>query len=337
MVWYVLLPRAEAMQKRITLDRVHPEDCDAIVEAMRNPEMGRWLTSIPQPYGLNDAARFVAEAGPGEYAIRVEGEMAGMLRVAESFGIWVASRFQRQGIALRAAVLGLSRYFMAGAEGIDAVYLNGNHRSEILLSRLGFRAGAQVTAWSRAKAREFPATSLHLTRADFAARHGIALDTPRLRINGFQPCDLTDLHRIVTRPEVTRMLLRFATDMTLDDVAPIFTREALTPPMRLVIRHKGQVAGAVGVLPGEPPSINYFLDPSLAGQGLGQEAAGAFFGEYLARFDPPALQAEVFDDNPASARILRNLGFQREEDAMVPSLGRDAAAAAGIYRWRRKR
>ncbi|SIS84236.1 Protein N-acetyltransferase, RimJ/RimL family [Paracoccus saliphilus] len=335
MAWFVLSLRADAMHGRISLSRAFPEDCDAIVEAMQNPEMGRWLTSIPQPYGLNDAAQFVAEAGADEYAIRVDGQMAGMLRVADSFGIWVASRFQRQGVALRAAVLGLSRCFLAGADGIDAVYLNGNHRSEMLLSRLGFRAKGQVTAWSRALAKELPATSLHLTRADFAARHGIALNTPHLRISGFRPSDLIDLHRIVTRPEVCRMLLRFAPDMTVDDVAPIFTAESLVPPMRLVIRHKGQVAGAVGILPGDPPSINYFLDPSLAGMGLGQEAASAFMNEYLLRFDPPELQAEVFDDNPASARILRNLGFQRVEDISCPSLGREAAAPAGIYRWRR--
>ncbi|WP_170167123.1 GNAT family N-acetyltransferase [Paracoccus methylarcula] len=323
------------MRERISLGRVYPEDCDAIVEAMRNPEMSRWLTSIPQPYEFGDAAQFVAEAGAEEYAIRVDGELAGMLRVADSFGIWIASRFQRQGIALRAAVLGLSRCFLAGSEGIDAVYLNGNHRSEMLLSRLGFRAKGQVTAWSRALAKELPATSLHLARADFAARHGIALDTPRLRIDGFRPSDLADLHRIVTRPEVARMLLRFAPDMSLQEVAPIFTKEALVPPMRLVIRHQGRVAGSVGMLPGDVPSIVYFLDPSLAGNGLGQEAVSAFVNEYLLRFDPPELQAEVFDDNPASARILRNLGFQRVEDIACPSLGREAAAPAGIYRWRR--
>lgn len=326
--------RAEAMDRRVHLSCAYPEDCDAIVAAMQSSEMSRWLTSIPQPYGLNDAAQFVAEAGADEYAIRVDGQLAGMLRVADSFGIWVAPGFQRQGVALRASVLGLSRCFLGGAEGIDAVYLNGNHRSEMLLSRLGFRVKGQVTAWSRASATELPATTLHLTRTDFAARHGFALSTPNLRISGFRPSDLHDLHRIVTRPEVCRMLLRFAPDMTVDEVAPIFTAEALTPPMRLVIRHEGRVAGAVGILPGDPPSINYFLDPSLAGKGFGQEAVSAFMKEYLLRFDPPELQAEVFDDNPASARILRNLGFQRHMDVACPSRGREAAAPAGIYRWR---
>ncbi|MDP0927244.1 GNAT family N-acetyltransferase [Paracoccus onubensis] len=324
------------MPDRIELGRPYPEDCDDIARAMQDRTISDWLTSVPQPYGFDDAVRFVAEAGADEYAIRNNGRLIGMLRAAESFGIWLMPEFHGKGVAFRAAILGVSRYFLTGATKMGAVYLDGNKKSERLLHRLGFRPAGQVTAWSHALAREMPATSMELTKTGFARHHGFSLTTSRLRIDGFTDQDLPALHRIVTRPEVARMLLRFSPDMTRDEVAAIFTEEMLIPPMRLVIRYKDRVAGTVGILPGEPASIAYFLDPELAGQGLGQEAVSAFLDEYILRFAPRELRAEVFSDNPASVRILRNLGFQQEDEIMISSLGRDTPASAGIYRWRDK-
>lgn len=320
----------------IRLSRAYPEDCDDMVAAMQNPEVSRWLTSVPQPYGLNDAAQFVAETGPMEYAIRVGDRLAGMVRADKSFGIWVAPGFQRQGIGLRAAVLALSRRFLADENPVESVCLEGNERSFALHAVLGFEKVGAVTAWSRGTAAELPATLLRLTRADFASRHSFALTTSRLRLDSFTPADLSDLHRIATMPPVARMLLRFSSDMTLAEIAPIFTGEALTPSMRLVARYQGRVVGTIGMLAGQPPSLAYFIDPALAGQGVGQEMAGAFLTEFITRYDPPQLQAEVFDDNPASSRILRNLGFQRIEDITPVSMGRDAASPAGVYRWQRR-
>ena len=322
------------MPDHVELGRLHPEDCNDIVRAMQDRTVSDWLTLVPRPYGFEDAARFVAEAGDDEYAIRINGRLIGMLRAAESFGIWLAPEFHGKGIALRAAVLGVSRYFLTGATNMGAVYLNGNIKSKRLLHRLGFRPTGQVTAWSHVLAREMPATAMELGKSRFAELHGFSLTTSRLRIDGFAVDDLAALHRIVTTPEVARMLLRFSPDMTQDEVAPIFTEEALTPPMRLVIRYNGRAAGSAGVLPGNPASLAYFLDSKLAGRGLGQEAVSAFFQEYLLRFSPKELRAEVFSDNPASARILRNLGFQQEDEMMMSSLGRDTPAPAGIYRWR---
>ena len=324
------------MIEPVELGRPYPEDCDVIFNAMQEPVVADWLTSIPQPYSFNDAAKFIAEAGPDEYAIRVGGRFAGMLRVSDSFGIWVAPEFQGRGIARRAAVLGLSRYFGTGATRIGAVYLKGNERSAKLLDRLGFRGLGLVTAWSHAKAQEMPAMAMELDRQSFASRHGFSLTTPRLQINGFAAEDLASLHRIVTMPDIARMLLRFSSDMSIEETGAIFTSESLIPPMRLVIRIGDRVAGAVGMLPGDPASMNYFLDPEFAGQGLGQEAVSVFFDEYILRFAQRELQAEVFLDNPASAQILRNLGFQQVDQVDLPSRGRNAPAPAAIYWWRRK-
>lgn len=322
------------MRHEIVLTRARPEDTDSLIAAMTNPAVARWLTSVPHPYGLNEAAEFIANAGPDEFAIRVNDKLAGMLRVGSSLGIWIAPEFQGQGIGMRASVIGLSRYFMNPDNiGIDAVYLEGNHGSASLLAKLGFQEKASVTAWSGSQATEVPAMSLHLSRDDFSANHSITIDTPRLSISRYHSSDLPALHRIVTVPEVARMLLRYFPEMTQDEVAKTFEGDGLSLPIRLIIRHRGATIGSVGLLAEQPPALAYFLDPSVAGQGFGQEAVKAFMEEVIERFGLTELAASVFDDNPASAKILRNLGFKRVEDVMSSSKGRDAPAPAGVFRW----
>lgn len=190
--------------------------------------------------------------------------------------------------------------------------------------------------WSQPQGRLLPGLSLRLTRADFARRHAIRLTTPRLLIEPFQPADLPDLHRIATLPEVASKLLLFRPGMTPGDIAPLFQSDGLLPPMRLTVRHGGHVVGSIGISAGDPPRVFYFLDPALSGQGLGEEMGRAFLAEIKARFDPPELLADVFLDNQPSRRLLKNLGFQRDQDRMLSSLGRSEPAPAAVYRWRRR-
>jgi len=130
------------------------------------------------------------------------------------------------------------------------------------------------------------------------------------------------------------MLLRYHPAMTVDEAAPLLLQSALVPPLRLAVRHGGQVIGSVSLIEGTPPHLTYFLDPDHAGQGLGQEMVSAVFDEVVARLAPSEIVAEVFLDNPASRKILKNLGFRRDEDALITSRGRDASAQAARYRWR---
>ncbi|MCF3972253.1 GNAT family N-acetyltransferase [Paracoccus salsus] len=155
-------------------------------------------------------------------------------------------------------------------------------------------------------------------------------------IDAYRPADLESLHRIASAPQVARMLLRFHPGMSLDDTAAILDEQALLPPLRPTVRHRGQVAGSIGLSAGRPARIFCFLDPGLIGQGLGQEMVSAFLDEVVDRFDPQGLLADVFLDNAASRRLLKNLGFQRGEDEVMTSMGRDAPAPAALYRWNRR-
>ncbi|MTD99096.1 GNAT family N-acetyltransferase [Paracoccus sp. YIM 132242] len=324
------------MSARLALTRPWPEDAPAIAEALSDWQVARWLTAVPWPYRPADAAAFINDAGLDEYAVRQDGRLVGMVRASGSFGIWMAPFAQGQGLAERAAVLALSRRFRGGAAFVEANHLEDNTASAALLARLGFRPTGQVLLWSEPQQRQLPGLSLRLTREDFARRHAVALATPRLLIEPFRPADLPDLHRIATLPAVAANLLLFHPAMTPDDMAPLFQSDGLLPPMRLTVRHGGRVAGSIGISAGDPPRIFYFLDPVLSGQGLGEEMGRAFLAEITARFDPPELLADVFLDNQPSRRLLKNLGFQRDLDQMLSSLGRSQPAPAAIYRWRRR-
>lgn len=320
----------------LTLTRPWPEDVPAIVEALSDWQVARWLTAVPWPYRPEDAAAFVNDAGLDEHAVRQDGRLVGMVRASGSFGIWMAPFAQGRGLAERAAVLALSRRFRAGPSRIDANHLEDNAACAALLARLGFQVTGQVMLWSQPQQRQLPGLSLRLTRQDFARRHGVALATERLLIEPFRPADLPHLHRIATLPEVASKLLLFHPAMTPEEMAPLFQSDGLLPPMRLTVRHGGRVVGSIGISAGEPPRIFYFLDPAVTGQGLGEEMGRAFLAEIVARFDPPELLADVFLDNQPSRRLLKNLGFQRDEDQMLFSRGRDRPAPAAVYRWRRR-
>lgn len=321
------------MAGAISLTRPWPEDAPSIAGALANWQVTQWLTAATWPYGADEAAAFVANAGLDEYAVRLGEQLIGMVRAGQTFGIWISPGHQRNGVAMRAAVLALSRRFLAGASRIEATHITGNARSEALMDRLGFRRTGTTQLWSQPQGLYLPGVTLTLTRADFAARHPVRLKTRRLEIETATDDDLATLYRIATLPEVARMLLLFRPGMSFSDFAAKFVGDGLLPPMRLAVRHQAQVVGSVGISAGQPARIYYFLDPRLAGQGLGQEMVGAFLHEVVARFDPQELLADVFLDNPASRRLLKNLGFLRFEDQMLSSLGRESPAAGAVYRW----
>ncbi|MDO5631400.1 MAG: GNAT family N-acetyltransferase [Paracoccus sp. (in: a-proteobacteria)] len=321
------------MQGRVTLDRVRPADAPAIRDGLRDWQVARWLSSVPWPYGLDDAMDFIKSAGAREWAIRVDGQFAGMVRARRDFGIWMAQPWQRRGLALRASVLALSRAFAGGSAQISASHFEGNHRSAALLAKLGFRDAGPKQIPSRAEGTRLPGRRLLLTRATFGARHGLRLETPRLTIDGMRAADLHDLRRIGTDCAVARMLLRFHAAMTETDLIALFPDESLVPPFRLVARRKNRVCGSIGIGAGKVPPIWYFLDPAIAGAGLGTEMLRAFLAEVQLRYGLTEIEAQVFADNPASRHMLEREGFSVTGNIMLNSAARSVPAAGLLMRW----
>lgn len=163
----------------------------------------------------------------------------------------------------------------------------------------------------------------------------LRISTPRLTLRPMVRDDAADLCRIVTMPEVGRMLFLFPPDWTEAAAADFIDTCAWRGELgfRLAIADgAGRFIGSVGVSTGEEPWIFYFLDPDVAGQGLATEAVQAFIAWLFGRFAIRALRADIFTDNPASDRIVTRLGFMRTEMATGTSAGRVEPAPVWLYR-----
>lgn len=57
------------------------------------------------------------------------------------------------------------------------------------------------------------------------------------------------------------------------------------------------------------PMLGYLLAPATWGRGYATEIAAALLAEAWARHDWPWIRATVFEDNPASMRVVDKLGF----------------------------
>lgn len=317
---------------RVRLDGFRRADAAIMAGVLSDPQTAHWLSSVPQSYGAAEAHAFIADSGVDDHAIRIDGALAGSVRGGDWLGYWVAPPFRRKGVARRAAILALTRSFAAGRNQVQAQCHPDNRASLALLDQLGFTDPRPGTIFSERLQAEQPSLCLTLDRDSFAARHGLTIRTDRLTLNAVTAADLPALHAIATRPEVARMLFVFAPGMPMDDFAHHFPLQALLPPMRLAIRHDGQLIGSIGIgaldSEGGPP-VYYFLSPDSWGRGFGRELLNGFLTEIDDRFDLPAIQAEVFDDNPASARLLEAVGFGLIGPRMLRSAGRGGDLAPG--------
>ncbi len=71
--------------------------------------------------------------------------------------------------------------------------------------------------------------------------------------------------------------------------------------------------GVAGLGPNsEPTPCNcaYSIDPRHWGSGYAFEAMGAFFKYFMRKFNLSVVEADHFDDNPASGAVLRKLRLQ---------------------------
>ena len=91
----------------------------------------------------------------------------------------------------------------------------------------------------------------------------------------------------------------------------------------IALRPKGEGAGQVG----------YWVAPAFWNTGYAGEAVEGLIG-WAAEHDWRELTAEVFQDNPASARVLTRAGFDYEGEGETYSLARDTMVPSFLYRRR---
>ena len=150
------------------------------------------------------------------------------------------------------------------------------------------------------------------------------ISTERLHLRPMTQADAGDIHALVTRPEVARMLFMFSADWTLAETRAFIKDWAWCGKLhfRLSIECNGAWLGWIGVSDDPIPEVFYALRAEAAGKGYAQEALRGFCAFLFDRFEPSALSAGVFTDNPASARVLGKCGFQKLSETLHASCGR---------------
>lgn len=307
----------------------------ALVAALADYELVRWLAVVPWPFTADDFRDFLGRARAGTHWVIDDAHgLAGVVSLAPHLGYWVARRAQGQGYAAEAAGAVLAAHFADPNVGsVRSGHFAGNTASARVLTRLGFQTCGQHPETCLAQNCTLSHVDMALTRDDFARANPLTLTTARLTLDPLRPEDAVPLHRIVTSPEVGRMLFIFPPDWPMPE-AEAFVRKwrwTGTPPFRLALRLNDRFIGAVGLRSLSDPEIFYFLDPAHAGQGYLSEALPAFVAEITRRFALPQLTAEVFTDNPASARLLEKAGFRPGTTGSVTSAARGTPAPVRHY------
>ena len=159
---------------RLMLRPVSAEDVPAVVPAIGNYDVVRWLGRVPYPYRTTDAEAFVAanatKAGRVWFVHDASG-LVGGISVDGELGYWFRREVWGQGYAVEAAFAAIDAHFADRRAGdLPSGHFPGNDRSRRVLEKLGFRpAGVRIVA-SRALAQQIESRAYRLSRADGALR-----------------------------------------------------------------------------------------------------------------------------------------------------------------------
>ena len=134
--------------------------------------------------------------------------------------------------------------------------------------------------------------------------------TERLLLRRASAGDLDAIHAILSEPAAMRYWWRpphrtlAETKEWLEEMITALPEESDD----FVIEHEGAVIGKAGCR--RVPEIGFILHPSVWGRGFAREALSAILPRLFARFDIPAITADVDPRNRASLNLLRSLGFE---------------------------
>ncbi|MFZ6746981.1 GNAT family N-acetyltransferase [Undibacterium sp. JH2W] len=147
------------------------------------------------------------------------------------------------------------------------------------------------------------------------------LHTPRLIVRTIQEDDLPDLYQVFSDAAVTRFLPYITWEDTLAAhswYARVKDMAAQAAGMQCVIVDKAsnKVIGACLLFRFDPEcercELGYALAQSHWGGGYMAEAVRALLNHAFAEMGINRIEAEVDPRNPASAQLLRKLGFMQE-------------------------
>lgn len=320
---------------RLTLRPLAETDTDAISQGIGNYDVSRWLAVVPYPYTRADADSFIRRVRAEDrkvWAICDHGGLIGVCGVEDELGYWLARSAWRRGYGFEAARAVVGHWFSDPDAGpLESGYFTQNARSRDVLRALGFLPVGQAPRFARALQQQVTSVDMLLTRDRWQARQGFTLYTPRLTIRPMKQGDAPALAAIAV-PEVARNMSSFPVGMSEDDARACIqaSRFQGAPGFRLAIERDGRMIGGLG-FGGSPLGIACFLQPDHWGDGVATEALSAFLPELFERFPVNGIEAEHFDDDPASGAMLRKFGFAETGRGMAQSKARLEPAPVITY------
>jgi RimJ/RimL family protein N-acetyltransferase len=150
-----------------------PEDGDIhdIIQGLNNFAVSQWTSSIPFPYGEDDARAYLKrsrEAGPEllRFAITLGNRLIGVVSIEENeIGYWLAEPYWGKGYGREAARAITDFHFAApGVQSLAANYGIGNAASRRILLGLGFVETVPGKEFSAAHKADVDVMWLALTR-----------------------------------------------------------------------------------------------------------------------------------------------------------------------------
>lgn len=157
------------------------------------------------------------------------------------------------------------------------------------------------------------------------------LNTDRLTLRPLEVTDAPDFARLVNNIDICRMTGTFPFPFparSVEGLVDIFCARAETGhSYHWAIIWQSQFVGVIGLF-GNPEvrEIGYWLGEPFWGQGLMKEAVAGLMDHLVTRNPQVRIAAGVFTDNPASAHLLKCLGFKQMPDlGLGYSIARDGS------------
>ena len=322
------MARAQLSTARLTLRPVAPDDGAVVLAAMNDLAVSGWLSAVPHPYTPADFVVFQGEYATHRetYTIEDRRGFVGVVGVEDrTLGYWLTPTAQGKGYATEAARLALSEHFRIDESPVVSGYFAGNHRSAHVLGKLGFTQMGQGMRHCRALGTDRPHIDMGLSFQEFQDSLPV-LRSARLTYRDLLPHDVSALHAMVSQWQVVRQLGSFPWPA---DAGFTLTRAAPYCGIGFVwgVFLDGALIGTVGITKGE---LGYMIDPAHHRRGYGREAVSFAMERSLLMY----IEAEVWQDNPASHRLLESLGFKTMRKTRHRSKARGEMMGALRMHWR---
>jgi RimJ/RimL family protein N-acetyltransferase len=158
----------------------------------------------------------------------------------------------------------------------------------------------------------------------------VEIETDRLTLTPLTQADVPAVARILGDARVARMLRVIPHPFPPEDAAAYVARlgsgAGVERAWGVRLRDDPALIGVISAkfpATSETPRIGYYLDPAFWGRGIMSETVAALVARLIDE-GAPAVEAGVFDDNPASRALLERLGFAFAPAADAWCVGRGA-------------